>query len=238
MTNPAEWNAPYQPARYRLAVSNLALQAFETSDPIPLGRQILAGADLRPVEDFSLAAWLPSGDFEAVGLQQPFDLRGKGVEKFIAFRSDRLYRLIASDFDILWGDPTIPGSVLRVLTDAKSDQALYLDVPGGQDRLIPDDGSLDLTSPGVERVILAPRPVTDFEIVVLFNGQPRPQRVAEAELMQLVFDRARAAFGNPGGDLILVNEAGTEINLAQTVQAAGVQPHAKLLLRERVVRGG
>lgn len=238
MTNVSEGDAPNHPARYQLAVSSLALQAFEVADPVPLGLQLLSGANLRPAEDFSLTAWLPSGDFEAVGLHQPFDLRGKGVEKFIAFRSDRLFRLVANDFDVLWGEAAIPGTVLRVVTGARPDQALYLDVPGGQDRLIPDDGSLDLTAPGVERVVLGPRPVADFEIVVLFNGQPRPQRVTEAELMQLVFDRARAAFGNPGGDLILVNEAGTEINLAQTVKAAGVQPHAKLLLRERIVRGG
>jgi hypothetical protein len=238
MTNVSEGNAPNHPARYQLAVSSLALHAFEIGDPVPVGQQILAGADLRPAEDFSLTAWLPSGDFEAVGLHQPFDLRGKGVEKFIAFRSDRLYRLVANDFDILWGDAAIPGSVLRVLTGAKPDQALYLEVPGGQDRLIPDDGGLDLAVQGVERVVLGPRPVASFEIVVLFNGQPRPQQVTEKELLQLVFDRARAAFGNPGGDLVLVNEAGTILDLAQTVKAAGMQPHAKLLLRERVVRGG
>lgn len=223
---------------YQLAVADLAFQNFPIGDPVPVGSQILLGAGLRPAESFSLVALLPSGDFEDVGLNQTYDLRGKGVEKFIAFQSDRLFRLNANGSELLWGLSSIAATILRVLTGAKPDQALYLDVPGGQDKLIPDDGVLDLTAPGVERIVLGPKPVPGFEIVVLFNGQPRPQQVTEKELMQLVFDRARAAFGNPPGDLVLVNEAGTILDLAQTVKAAGVQPHAKLLLRDRIVRGG
>jgi hypothetical protein len=223
---------------YQLAVADLAFTNFPISDPVPVGSQFLTGAGLRPAEEFSLVAMLPSGDFEDVGLNQTFDLRAKGVEKFIAFKTDRLFRLNANGSELLWGLSAISGAILRVLTGAKPDQALYLDVPGGQDQLIPDDGVLDLTAPGVERVVLGPKPVPGFEVAVIYNGQVKPQRVTENEQMQIVFDRARAAFGNPPGNLILVNEAGTEINLAQTVKTAGVLPNARLLLRERVVQGG
>jgi hypothetical protein len=231
---------PHNPSQfgYQLAVADLAFQNFPIGDPVPVGSQILLGAGLRPAESFSLVALLPSGDFEDVGLNQTYDLRGKGVEKFIAFQSDRLFRLNANGSELLWGLSSIAGTILRVLTGAKPDQALYLEVPGGQDKLIPDDGVLDLTAPGVERVVLGPKPVPGFEIAVIYNGQVKPQRVKDDELMQIVFDRARASFGNPLGNLMLVNEAGTEINLAQTVQQAGVKPGARLLLRERVVRGG
>jgi hypothetical protein len=231
---------PHNPAPfgYQLAVADLAFQNFPITDPVPVGSQILLGAGLRPAESFSLVALLPSGDFEDVGLNQTYDLRGKGVEKFIAFQSDRLFRLNANGSELLWGLSSIAGTILRVLTGAKPDQALYLDVPGGQDKLIPDDGVLDLTAPGVEHVVLGPKPIPGFEIAVIYNGQVKPQRVKDEESMQTVFDRARAAFGNPPGNLMLVNEAGTEINLGQTVQQAGVKPGARLLLRERVVRGG
>ena len=57
-------------------------------------------------------------------------------------------------------------------------------MPGGQDQLIPDDGVLDLTAPGVERVVLGPKPVPGFEVAVIYNGQVKPQRVTENEQMQ------------------------------------------------------
>ncbi|EJL37367.1 hypothetical protein PMI01_00723 [Caulobacter sp. AP07] len=223
---------------YQLAVGDLAFRQFHTLDPAPAGVQILAAAALRPASAYSLVALLPSGDFEDIRLNEPYDLRGKGVERLIAFQTDRLYRLDANGAQVLWGVASIPATVLRELTGASPDQAIFLDVPGGQDRLIPDDGALDLNPVGVERVILAPKPNPGFEVVVIYNGQPTTVRVTPHELIQAVLDAARAAFGHPPGELALFNEAGGELNPGQTVQAAGVHPHDRLLLRPRVVQGG
>lgn len=223
---------------YRLAVGDLSFQTFETDDPVPVGLQFLASAALRPPEAFSLVAILPSGDFEDVRLNEPYDLRGKGVEKLIAFQTDRLFRLGVVGAQVLWGAPTISEAILRELAGAKPDEGVFLDVPGGADQLIPDGGALDLNQPGVERVILAPKPRPGFEVIVIYNGQPKPLQVTSQELIQVVLDAARAAFGHPPGDLALFNEAGAQLDPGQTVEASGIRPHNRLLLRPRVVQGG
>jgi hypothetical protein len=229
-----------QPVRfaYALAVGDLNFQRFETEDPLPVGLQILAAAGLAPAHAYSLVAILPSGDFENLPLDAPYDLRAKGVERFIAFKTDRLFRLRLVEAELLWGAAQVPAGVLRQLVAAPADQALFLDVPGGQDQLIPDDGVLDLTGEGVEQVVLAPRPQPGFEVVIIYNGQPKPVRALPQERVQALFVAARAAFGDPPGDLGLFNEAGAQLDPNQTVEQAGVRPHARLLLRPRVVQGG
>ena len=64
--------------------------------PDPLGRQILTSANHKPAEGFSLFAIAENGDFEDVRLDEPFDMRAKGVERFIAFTGDRLFRFFAN----------------------------------------------------------------------------------------------------------------------------------------------
>lgn len=83
---------PIRPARsYRIAVSDqsLVFRPVTVTDPVPLGRQILEAAGFRNVDEYGLFAVLPGGDFEDVRLDETFDLRGKGAERFVAFRSDR-----------------------------------------------------------------------------------------------------------------------------------------------------
>ena len=77
------------------AQDNLKFRALDLSNPAPLGRQILEAAGAKPVEDFSLFAILPNGDFEEVLLDEPFDLRKRGAERFVGFDTDRIYKLDA-----------------------------------------------------------------------------------------------------------------------------------------------
>ena len=73
---------------YSIAVGDqsLTFRPATLADPMPLGRQILQAAGHRDVDEFSLYAILPGGDFEDVRLDEPFDLRGKGVERFLYSR--------------------------------------------------------------------------------------------------------------------------------------------------------
>ena len=87
---------PLRPARaYRIlyAQDNLDFHAVELSNPTPLGLQILKAAGAKPVEDFSLLAILPDGEFEEVPLHETFDLRKRVIERFVGFDTDRLYKL-------------------------------------------------------------------------------------------------------------------------------------------------
>ena len=127
---------PARGYRFLLAQGDLNFQSRVVSDPVPLGRQLLEAAALDPRDGYSLIAILPSGDFEDVRLNEPFDLRERGAERFIAFQTDRDFKLTLNDHELLWGKPVISGTVLYGLAKPGEGEAVFLEVPGGEDRLI------------------------------------------------------------------------------------------------------
>jgi hypothetical protein len=222
--------------RIQLAYDCLSFRPVTIQDPMPLGRQILAAAGIDPPIEHSLFAILPSGDFEDVRLDETFDLRGKGVERFVAFRSDRIYRLTLNDHEVRWGKSVISGADLYALANVASDQAIFLDVRGGQDRLIEPEDAVDLTEVGVERFFTAPRPVPTFEIIV--NARPRTvtgSTVTFEQVVQLAFPGEhdpnvdfdvtyhKAASTPPAGQLgrggSIQVKNGTVFNVTRTVQS-------------------
>ena len=159
---------PLRPAeayRVQYAAGGLDFNPLLIHDPVPLGRQLLEAAGVRALASWSLLAILPSGDFEDVRLDEPFDLRGRGVERFVGFETDRLFRATLADRQLLWGRPSIAGAELYALAEPGKGEGVFVDVPGGTDRLIRRDETVDLTAPGVERFVIGPLPVSDvFEI--------------------------------------------------------------------------
>ena len=131
-----------------------------------------AGRD--PHDGYSLFAILPSGDFEDVRLDEPFDLRERGAERFVAFQTDRDFKLTLNDHQLAWGKPAIGGATLYALANIGDDEAVFLEVRGGEDLLIEPADVIDLTAPGIERFITAPKPPKTFEIIV--NSRPRDSR--------------------------------------------------------------
>lgn len=223
---------------FRIVVSNesLEFQSFTIDDPVPLGRQVLSEAGYQPLHEYSLYAILPSGDFEDVRLDEPFDLRGKEVERFVAFRSDRSFRFTLNDREIRWGFPTISGAALYSLANALDEDAIFLDVRGGQDRLIEPCDTVELATAGVERFYTAARPPQDYEIVV--NGRARTVTgnvVPFSQVVQLAFPGdhesnvvfeatyQKAASAPPAGQLgpnsSVKIKKGTVFNVTRTVQS-------------------
>lgn len=148
------------------AIDHLQFRQLEIADPVPTGRQIVAAAGLNPRDDVGLFMILPSGDFEDVRLDEPVDVRGRGIEKFIAFKSDRTFRFRLGDKQIVWGHPSILGEDLHFLADTDDATAVFLEVRGGEDVLINADASVDLTASGVERFITGPKPQQGFVITL------------------------------------------------------------------------
>jgi hypothetical protein len=231
-------DAPQGKRSFRILVSNetLEFRPLTLNDPVPLGRQILSEAGFQPLPEYSLFAILPSGDFEDVRLDETFDLRGKGVERFVAFRSDRSFRFTLNDREIRWGFPTIGGSALYALAKPSDEEAIFLDVRGGQDRLIEPCDTVDLADAGVERFYTAKRPPQSYEIIV--NGRPRTvtgNTVTFDQIVQLAFPGAhdsnvvfdvtyqKAAAQPPAGQLgpggSVKIKKGTVFNVTRTVQS-------------------
>lgn len=231
---------PLHPARgYRIlfAQDGLTFRPLDVTDPVPLGRQILADAGLDPRDGFSLFAILGSGDFEDVRLDEPFDLRERGAERFVAFQTDRDYKLTLDDDQLAWGKPAISGSALYALAEVGDDKGVFLEVRGGEDRLIEPGDMIDLTEPGIEWFITAPKPASTFEIIV--NSRPRtvPDRqVTFEQVVQLAFPghhdtnvvfsmtyrhaASTPATGELGaGGSVNVKKKGTVFNVTRTVQS-------------------
>jgi len=219
--------------RIFLADESLRFRQVDIPDPVPLGRQVLLSAGLEPVGDYSLFAVLPGGDFEDIRLDETFDLRGKGVEKFVAFRSDRDFRLTVNDHSVQWGKPAISGAVVYALAGSPEGQAVFLDTRGGQDRFVEPEELIDLSAPGVERFITAP---TTYEIIV--NARPKTvnQRdITYEQVVQLAFPGTHdpnvefsityrhAASKPPAGELgrggTVQVKKGTIFNVTRTVQS-------------------
>lgn len=230
-----------RPARaYRIlfAKDHLRFRPIDVEDPLPLGRQILLAAELSPERGYSLFALLANGDFEEVRLDEPFDLRGRGTEKFIAFLTDREYKLVVNEREVKWGHPSLDGEDLYFLARPGEDEAVFLRVPGGQDQLIELTDTLDLSQPGIEKFLTAPQPHVVYRIVV--NGRPRDvnkKKVTFEQVVELAFPGCgtnekfvfsmtymRAASKPHDGSLapggwVLIEKEGTVFNVTKTVRS-------------------
>ena len=157
--------------RIRFALDGLEFRPLDIQDPVPVGSQILEAVGLEPEQGYSLFAILPSGDFEDVRLDEMFDLSARGAERFVAFRTDRDFKLVVNDDELRWGKPAISGAELHRLAEPADGQGVYMDVRGGTDRLIERHDVVDLNEPGIERFFMAEKPVEQIEIIV--NTRPR-----------------------------------------------------------------
>lgn len=216
---------------FSLACDGLDFNQFAVDDPVPTGTQILEAANAN--EATSLFAILPNGDFEDVRLKETFDLRGRGVEAFVCFTTGVVYPFKINQRQLSWGLPSITGAQLYELAQPNESQAVFLDVPGGTDQLVEPDDLFDLTQPGVERFITAPRLIEIF--VNSRSHYVRDPMVTYEQIVQLGFPGAcdpkliytvsysLAATKPYSGDLspgkhILVKQ-GTRFNVTPTVQS-------------------
>ncbi len=132
------------------------------------------------------------------------------------------------------GKPVISGTVLYGLAKPGDLEAVFLEVPGSEDRLIEPGELIDLAQPGIERFITAR---LTFEIIV--NSRPRTvnaRTVTFDQIVQLAFPGQhepnvvfsmtyRHAASTPhagelgGGGTVNVKKKGTVFNVTRTVQS-------------------
>lgn len=223
--------------RINYAQGDLNFRSLIVNDPVPLGRQILLAAGVDPGDGYSLFAILETGDFEDVRLDEPFDLRGRGAERFVAFLTDRNFKLTLNGHQLEWGKPAINGTFLYALAEVGDGEAVFLEVRGGKDRLIELAELIDLTSVGIERFVTALKPIAAYEITV--NSRPHivpESRVTFEQVVQLAYPGTQApniAFemtynhgasaphsGNlSAGGSVEVKNKGTIFNVTRCVQS-------------------
>ncbi|MEI2806285.1 MAG: multiubiquitin domain-containing protein [Albidovulum sp.] len=150
--------------QYRVQIGNerLEFRPAVIEDPVPTGLQIMEAADARPADEYLVFQVLKSGLLEELRPDETTDLRAKGVEKFLVFRSDRSFRFELDGRIFEWGATLISGMTLKKL--AGVDPATYgvwLEVRGAEDRPIGDTEMVDLSAAGVERFFTGIKQTTE-----------------------------------------------------------------------------
>lgn len=150
---------PRPDARYHIKVGNehLEFERYLIADPVPTGTQVLDAAGLRPADQYVLVAVLTTGMLEEIRLDETVDLFPRGVEKFIAFHSDRSFRFVLDDRRFEWGTSDILGRALKILAELDpATHGVWLERHDEPDLLIEDNQTAALSGEEVERFRTAP----------------------------------------------------------------------------------
>lgn len=211
---------PLRPGRYRVsfALDDVDFGSLILDDPVPLGRQILKKAGIGDIDGHSLFLITAEGDFEDVRADEQVDLRDRGAYRFIAFSADPLYRVKLNEARIVWGRSSISEAVLRALADIGDDEAVFVEVRGGKDKLIKRGTEADITGDGVEKFVTAPNKVTYAFFV---NGKPyetEKKKLTGAQIKAMVPD------WDPQHDLSLEGEGDDPDRLIPDDEAVSLVP--------------
>ncbi len=157
------------PYRVQIGDENLDYRPAVISDPVPTGEQVLQAAGLSPVDNFLLFQVLKNGLLELISPSETTDLRHAGVEKFLAFKSDRSFRFFINGQAQDWGGQRINGHTLKKLAGVEPQtHDLYLVIVGEEDELIKDLDFFDLSRPGAEHFA-----TVEININVFVNTLPK-----------------------------------------------------------------
>jgi len=179
---------------YKIKVGNerFEFRTLVVDRPSMTGQEVLASAELVPEEEYALFLMFADGRLEQILLNDTADLRSPGVEKFLAFRTDRTYRLLIDDNEREWGGSLITGFALKLLAgvDPVTHEVQY-EVLGGQQKRIDDREMIDLSGPSVERFV-----TLRASMGIIVNGrrvQVEKRKLDFVEIVLLAFPNAAFA---------------------------------------------
>jgi hypothetical protein len=152
-----EGRRPREKGPYRVQIGDalFRFRAVTADDAAHTGRSLLELAALAPLEQYVLFAVLADGLLEEIRLEEAIDLR-EGVEKLLAFKSDRIFRLLVNGHDYQWGCPFISGATVLKLAKAGDRHGVWLQAADGGERQIGPAELVDLSQPGIETFITRP----------------------------------------------------------------------------------
>lgn len=127
----------YGPYRILIGNENLEYRPVIIADPVPTGKQLLQAAGATPADEFLLYQLLTNGLLESINPDETVDIRHAGIERFLAFKSDRSFRFFINDQAQDWGAQYINGRTLKKLAGVGvNTHDMYLVKIGQDDELI------------------------------------------------------------------------------------------------------
>lgn len=132
-------------------------QSFEVDDPKVTGRQLLEAACFRPPKEHLLFQVLDNGVLEERRLDETVELCEKKTERFIAFKSDRSFRVEVDRRRFEWGTSELTGLIAKQMvgTDPAC-TGVWLERRDEPDLFIRDNDIVMLEAEGVERLRTGP----------------------------------------------------------------------------------
>jgi len=147
----------------------LNYRAEVVQSSVVTGAQILATVGVGGSIEHVAFQVLQGGQLESLRPEESVDLRSAGAEKFVVFRSDRIFRILVDDRTLDWGAVRITGGTIKRLAGIKAfTHDVWQMLPSGEVLLVSDDDFVDLSTPGVERFVVKP-----ISIRVIVNARPR-----------------------------------------------------------------
>src|SRR3546814_9663468 len=119
---------------------------------MPTGHQILDLFDRGPADEHVLLMLPRSSGLDVIDLAETIDIRGRGAERFFAFRTDRTWNWAIDGRRFPWGARHIPEPLVRLIARIPEDHALYLAKTDMPDEEVEAGTAIDLDAPGLERL--------------------------------------------------------------------------------------
>lgn len=136
--------------------------AHVVDDPIVTGNQLLALAEKRSPTEFLIYLFLRDGSLEGIRPEETVDLRTRGVERFITFKSSAAYFFMLDDQKKEWGSNMITGRHLKRLAGVDPKKYdVWQETRGGDDQKIGDRDLVNLSQAGLERFYTAINQTTE-----------------------------------------------------------------------------
>ncbi len=145
--------------RFRVAVARASFdfEDLKVNDPMPTGRQLLEAMGFRPPEEHLLFQVLDNGALEERRLDETVELREKEAERFIAFRSDRSFRVEIDERRFEWGAAELTGLIAKRMVGADpACTGVWLERRDRPDLFIKDSDVVKLAAEGVEKLRTGP----------------------------------------------------------------------------------
>ena len=155
--SPTGEDAGRRPYRVAVAKASFEFQSLEMDDPKPIGRQLLEKSGFRPAEEHLIFQVLDDGALEEKRLDEIIELRAEENDRFIAFQSDRSFRVEIDRRRFEWGTAKLTGLIGKQM--AGKDPAcngIWLERQDGPDLFIEDADVVKLNAEGVERLRTSP----------------------------------------------------------------------------------
>jgi len=147
-----EGRVPREVGPYRILVGDALLNFFPivVTESAHTGRSLLGHAELFPAEDHTVFAVMIDGLLEEIRLEETIDLRA-GIERILAFKSDRIFRFLVDGREFHWGGRFISGATVLNLGKVDSElHGVWIKDAEGAERAIRLKELIDLDQPGVE----------------------------------------------------------------------------------------